>query len=323
MTQYTQVTVFGSTGFLGRYVIDRLADMGCIVRVATRSPASAYFLRTAGTVGQIVPVQCNIHDDVSVFSAMHGSDWVINLVGILTEKGRYNTFDNVHHAFARRVATMAARCSIKRLVHLSALGADLHSKSYYARSKAMGENAVLEAFPNATILRPSVLFGPEDGFFNFFARMANISPFLPLIGGGNTLFQPVYVADVADAVTKALTLPAPAVQGKIFELGGEQRYSFRELLEKMMGITGVRKHLLDIPFPLAKIQGAMLQVLPGKLLTVDQVKQLQYDNVMTGDKPGLRDLGIVPATLDAVLPSYLKCYRPGGRLAGKRQAARS
>jgi len=320
MTHYTQVTVFGGTGFLGRYVIDRLADMGVTVHVATRSPASAYFLRTAGTVGQVVPVQCDIHDDVSVFCAIKGSDFVINLTGIIAEKGKYNTFDNVHHNFPARLATMATRCGVKRLVHVSALGASSQSKSSYARSKAAGESSIMQNFPKATILRPSLMFGPEDNFFNMFARMAAISPIVPLIGGGKTVFQPVYVADVADAVIASLQMDPAKVQGKIFELGGDDRYSFKELLQKMMAITNVPRRLMTIPYPIATLQGAVMQHLPGAVLTIDKVRQLQQDNVLTGMHSGLRDLGITPETLDAILPVYLKRFQPGGRFAGARLA---
>ena len=316
MTHYTQVTVFGGTGFLGRYVIDRLADLGVTVRVATRSPANAYFLRTAGTVGQVVPVLCNIHEDNSVFNAIQGSDWVINLVGILAEKGKHNNFENLHHTFPARLSAMAARCNVKNLVHVSALGASGQSPSAYARSKAMGETAVLLNFPRASILRPSIMYGKEDRFFNFFARMASLSPFLPLIGGGVTKFQPVYVGDVADAILKCLTQENAV--GRIYELTGTDIYSFRDLLEKMMRITGVQKPFLKIPFGLAKVQGAVFQRLPGALLTVDQVKQLQSDNVFSHDKPGLHQLGITPETLDAILPTYLKRFQPGGRFAGTR-----
>lgn len=321
MTQYKQVTVFGGTGFIGRYVVDRLADLGMVVHVATRSPASAYFLRTAGTVGQVVPVQCNIHDDVSVFSALHQSDFVINLVGTLVQRGRHGTFENIHHDFPRRLAMMAARSPVKRLVHVSALAENgPGGMSDYARTKLAGENAVREYFPQATILRPSVVYGAEDSFFNFFARMAGIAPFLPLVGGGHTLFQPVYVGDVADAVVRSLTLPAMTVQGKTFDLVGDEKASFRELMEKMMRVTCVQKPFLPIPFALARIQGAVFQNLPGKFLTVDQVRQLRHNSISDGINPDLYDLGITPQSMDAILPTYLKCYRPGGRFARKHAA---
>lgn len=317
MAHYTQVTVFGGTGFIGRYLIDQLANMGVIIRVATRSPASAYFLRTAGAVGQVVPVICNIHDDASVQKAIEGSDWVINLVGSLTEKGKKESFEKLHHEFPARVAAISKRAGVKRLVHVSALGAFPESPSVYSQTKAKGESAVTNNFPEATILRPSIVFGPEDRFFNFFAKIATLSPFLPLIGGGKTQFQPVYVGDVVKTIVAGLKQPEDHVQGKIFELGGDEVFSFKSLMQKLAQFTGNKSRLVSIPFFIAKIQGAIFQMLPGKLLTVDQVKQLQSNNIVTGNKPGLHDLGITPETLDAILPAYLTRFR-GGRFAYKR-----
>lgn len=318
MTHYTQVTVFGGTGFIGRYVIDQLADLGVTVRVATRSVASGYFLRTAGSVGQVVPFVCDIHDDADVRHAVEGSDWVINLVGLLAEKGKKQTFEKVHHEFPERLAKACARAGVKRFVQLSALGASISGPSNYARTKALGEEAVFRNFPEATILRPSVVFGPEDRFFNMFAQMASILPAVMIVGG-DTQFQPVYVGDVAQAVVKSLT--ASDVQGKVFELAGDERYSFRGLMQKMFDYTGQQKAVVSLPFALAKIQGAVLQHLPGQLLTVDQVRQLRVDNVTTGANPGLSALGIVPETLDAILPQYLKRFYPGGRFAPQKNRA--
>lgn len=319
MAHYTTVTVFGGTGFIGRYLIDQLADMGVIIRVATRSKAGAYFLRTAGSVGQVVPVLCNIHDDASVQKAVAGSDWVINLVGTLVEKGKKGSFEKVHHEFPARLGAIASRAGVKRLVHVSALGASLNSASSYAQTKAKGESALSNNFPEATILRPSVVYGPEDRFFNLFAKLATLSPVLPLIGGGKTLFQPVYVGDVAQAIIAACKQPEEKVQGKIFELGGDEVLSFKQLLEKMAEFTGNQSRLISVPFFAASLQGRILQHLPGSLLTVDQVKQLKNDNVVSGTKPGLSDLGINPETLDAILPPYLTRFR-GGRFAFKRTA---
>jgi NADH dehydrogenase len=319
MAHYTTVTVFGGTGFIGRYLIDKLADLNVIVRVATRSPSRAYFLRTAGTVGQVVPILCNIHDDNSVQQAIQGSDWVINLVGELNEGRGKNSFEKIHHEFPARIAALAAKNKVQRLVHVSALGASLSSKSVYAQTKYAGEVNVSANFPEATILRPSVVYGPEDRFFNFFAKMASIAPFLPLIGGGKTQFQPVYVGDVVKAIIASLKQPEENVQGKIFELGGDEVLSFKSLMQKMAQFTGQKSKLLSIPFPIAKIQGAVFQMLPGSLLTIDQVKQLQSDNVVSGTKPGLHELGITPENLDAILPAYLTRFR-GGRFAYKRTA---
>jgi uncharacterized protein YbjT (DUF2867 family) len=319
MAHYTQVTVFGGTGFIGRYLIDKLADMNVIVRVATRSPASAYFLRTAGTVGQVVPILCNIHDDNSVQQAIQGSDWVINLIGELKDGGGKNSFEKLHHEFPARLAAIAAKNKVQRLVHVSSLGASLQATSLYAQTKAKGESAVANNFPNATILRPSVVYGPEDRFFNFFAKMASIAPFLPLIGGGKTQFQPIYVGDVVKAIIVSLKQPEENVQCKIFEIGGDEVLSFKSLMQKMAQFTGEKSRFLSIPFPIAKIKGAVWQYLPGSLLTIDQVRQLQTDNVVSGTKPGLHELGITPENLDAILPSYLTRFR-GGRFAFKRTA---
>ncbi len=319
MVHYTQVTVFGGTGFIGRYLVDKLADMGVIVRVATRSTASGYFLRTAGSVGQVVPVVCNLHDDASVQKAVQGSDWVINLVGSLNDNSGTNSFEKLHQEFPERLARIATQEHVTRFVHISALGASTQSNSSYAQSKAKGEEAIMAYFPEATILRPSVVYGSEDRFFNFFAKMATIAPFLPLFGGGHTKFQPVYVGDVVKAIIAGLKKPTEAVQGKIFELGGETTYSFKELFEEMFKYTGNPKPMLSIPFFIAKIQGAVMQRLPGSLLTADQVKQLQNDNVVSPDAPGFKELGIIPESLSAILPSYLSRFK-GGRFAFKRTA---
>jgi uncharacterized protein YbjT (DUF2867 family) len=317
MKNKKQITVFGGTGFIGRYVIDRLCDQGYTIRVATRSPSSAYFLRTSGAVGQVVPVACNIFNDASIAEAIAGSSHIINLVGILAEKGR-QTFESVHQYFPASLARLAARNHIERFVQVSSLGAGENASSQYAQSKAAGEKAVLAAFPQAAILRPSIVFGPEDGFFNRFARMAQIMPMLPLIGGGHTKFQPVYVGDVADAIVRSIS--APDVVTGTFELGGDDIYSFKELMEKMFTYTAQPRTLVTVPFALAKAKGAVLQYLPGQLLTVDQVRSLSTDNVISGKYPGLRDFSINPTPLDAILPTYLTRYRPGGRFSKSRAA---
>lgn len=314
----TQVTIFGGTGFIGRYLVDSLADLGVTIKVATRHPQSVYFLRTAGSVGQVVPVLCDIHNDASVANAVAGSDWVINLVGVLTEKGK-NNFDAVHAEFPARLAKAARAANVSRFVQVSALGADKNAASHYARSKAQGETNVLAELPNASILRPSIIFGPEDGFFNRFARLASIAPFLPLIGGGKTLFQPVYVGDVVVAIVACLT-SSKDVQGKIFELAGPEQLSFKDCLQRMMDVTQLQCRLVPVPFAVARIKGAVLQYLPGKVLTLDQVRSLQSDNILSNANPTLKDLGITPTPLDAILPSYLKRYRAGGKFAARRKA---
>jgi NADH dehydrogenase len=315
------ITVFGGTGFLGRHIIWALAKTGAIIRVATRSPYHAYFLRPAGDVAQVVPVFCDIRNDDSVNQVMKGASHAINLVGILNESGR-NTFYRIHVEAAERIAKAAKANNVELLVHVSALGASNDAPSRYGKSKAQGESKVIHAFPRSVVLRPSVVFGPEDNFFNMFAAMARISPFLPLIGGGRTKFQPVYVGDVAQAVNNILTDPAQEKYfGQIYELGGPRVYSFRELLEAMKGCTRQDVRLAPVPVPVAKLMGFFASILPGKPLTVDQVRSLQKDNVIEAGTPGLKELGVDPTGLDAILPTYLSQYVPGGKFAKKRQAS--
>lgn len=303
------VTVFGGSGFIGRYVVQRLARAGWQVRVAVRRPNDALFLKTSGDVGQVTPVAANIRDDRSVAAAVAGADAVINLVGILYSSGK-QSFDAVQAKGAARIAAAAKAAGAARFVQISAIGADPSSDSAYARSKAEGEQAVKLAFPNATILRPSIVFGPEDDFFNRFARMAMMSPVLPLIGGGHTKFQPVYVADVADAVARALE--DDGAMGKTYELGGPRSYTFRALMEMLLKEIGRCRLLVPLPFALASLQGAILQMLPINLLTVDQVRLLKRDNVVGANALGFKDLGLTPTALEAILPSYLDQYRPLG-----------
>jgi NADH dehydrogenase len=306
------VTVFGGSGFIGRYAVRRLARDGWEVRVAVRRPDEALFLKPAGHVGQVTPVAANIRDDFSVRAAVDGADVVVNLVGILHQSGRQR-FSAVQAEGAGRIATAAAAAGATRFIQLSAIGADAGSASAYARTKAAGEAAVRAAFPAATILRPSIVFGPEDGFFNRFARMAMTAPALPLIGGGGTRFQPVYVLDVAEAIARAALDPA-AHAGKTYELGGPRSYSFRALMQILLQEIGRKRALISIPFPLASFQGLVLQSLPfiAPPLTADQVTLLKRDNVVAPQALGLQDLGIVPTALEAVLPSYLDRYRRQG-----------
>ena len=303
------VTVFGGSGFIGRYVVQRLARAGWQVRVAVRRPNEALFLKTSGDVGQVTPVAANIRDDRSVAAAVAGADAVINLVGILYASGK-QSFDAVQAKGAARIAAAAKAAGATRFVQISAIGADPSSDSAYARSKAEGEQAVKLAFANATILRPSIVFGPEDDFFNRFARMAMMSPVLPLIGGGHTKFQPVYVADVADAVARALE--DEGTMGKTYELGGPRSYTFRALMDMLLKEIGRCRLLVPLPFALASLQGAILQMLPIKLLTVDQVRLLKRDNVVGANALGFKDLGLAPTALETILPSYLDQYRPLG-----------
>lgn len=314
------VTVFGGSGFLGRHVVQALARRGYRVRVACRRPDLAGHLQPLGNVGQIRAVQANLRYRWSVDRAVEGADVVINLVAILYESGRQK-FDAVHDFGARAVAE-ATRAAGARLIHISAIGADGDAASDYARTKALGEEAVLETVRDAVIFRPSILFGPEDEFFNKFADMARFSPALPLIGGGNTKFQPVYVGDVAEAIARAVDGKAKA--GTTYELGGPEVLSFRQCMEKMLEVTGRKRWLVNLPFGIARLKAWFLQLLPNPLLTVDQVKLLESDNVVSGaaerDGRTLTGLGIAPHTLDVILPSYLWRYREAGQFTANKPA---
>jgi NADH dehydrogenase len=303
------VTVFGGSGFLGRHTVRALARAGWRIKVATRHPNRAFFLRPLGAVGQIDFVKCDVADAESVARAIMGSNAVVNLTGILFEKGQ--SFDDVQAEGAAHVAQAAAAAGIGALVHVSAIGAAADSDANYAVTKAEGELAVREAFPNAVILRPSIIFGPEDGFFNKFAEMARFLPALPLIGGGHTRFQPVFVGDVAQAIQVALSRQ----DGRIYELGGPSVYSFKELLQLILRETGRRRLLVPLPFWLASIKAMFLQLLPNPLLTPDQVRLLKKDNVVAPTAAGLSDLGITPTSVEAVIPSYLWRYRAKGEYA--------
>ena len=299
-------TVFGGSGFIGRYVVQDLARDDWQVRAAVRRPDEALFLKTAGVVGQITPVAANVRDRASIAQAIAGADAVINLVGILHEGGRQR-FQAVHVEGARMIAEEAARAGARHLVHVSAIGADPNSASAYARTKGEGEAAVRLAFPGATILRPSIVFGPEDGFFNRFAQMSMLSPALPLIGGGRTRFQPVYVGDVAEAAVRAID--NREAQGRTYELAGPKAYSFAELMRLMLNETGRKRMLVPLPFPIASLMGAVLQCLPNPQLTADQVRLLKRDNVPTAGSAGLADLGITPTAVETIIPTYLDRFR--------------
>ena len=306
-------TVFGGSGFIGRYIVKRLAKEGWVVRVAVRDPGAAHFLKPLGNVGQIVPMPVRIQDRESVEWAVKGADAVFNLVGILYESGRGQRFEDVQHTGAGQIAQVAAEVGVKGLVHISAIGADETSESSYARTKALGEKAVRQAFPDATILRPSIVVGPEDGFFNRFAAMARVSPALPLIGGGKTRFQPVYVGDVADAAMAAVH--ETAAKGQTYELGGPRVYTFKQLMELMLKVIRRKRLLLPIPFEVADMQARIAQLLPKPPLTRDQVKLLKNDNVVASDAKTFADLGITPQAIEVILPRYLDRYRVGGRFA--------
>lgn len=304
------ITIFGGSGFIGRHLVQRLAKQGWMIRIATRRPSAAEFLKPMGEVGQITPIRAPIQDGVAVEAAIQGAQAVVNLVGILFERGAQR-FATVHAHAAQSIAAAAAAAGAERLVHISAIGADRHAEADYARSKGAGEAAVKTAFPEATILRPSIVFGPEDDFFNRFAAMARLSPALPLIGGGHTRFQPVYVGDVADAI--AICLRRPDTKGKTYELGGPRVYTFKELLQVMLAEIRRRRLLVPLPFALADLEAAVLEWLPVPPLTRDQVKLLRRDNVVSKGALTLADLGITPTSVEVILPTYMERYRPGGR----------
>ena len=319
------VTIYGGSGFVGRYIAQRAAKAGWRVRVAVRRVDEALFVRTYGVVGQVEPVPCNIRDDASVKAASTGADVVVNCVGILAPEGR-NTFAAVQAEGAGRIARLAAENGVKRMVQISAIGADATSDSLYARTKAAGEGAVLEHMPRAVILRPSIVFGPEDQFFNRFAGMARSLPVVPIVGA-RTKFQPVYVDDVAAAAE--LAIEGKAAPG-IYELGGPDVDTFRELMEVMLKVIQRRRLIVNQPFWMARSLGWGFDVM-GKLslgllkgpLTLDQVRNLARDNVVSPEARSFADLGIKPVSMEAVLPDYLWRFRPSGQYAATKASARN
>jgi NADH dehydrogenase len=319
------VTIFGGSGFLGRYISRRLAHQGWRVRVACRRPEEALFVRTYGVVGQVEPIFCNIRDDDSVRAALIGADAVVNCVGVLAEKGR-NTFHAVQEEGPERIARLAAEEGVARMVHVSAIGADEESPSEYARSKAAGEAGVLRHMPDAVILRPSILFGAEDAFFNRFASMAQVSPVIPVVGA-NTKFQPVHVDDVAHAAElAAIGKAAPG----IYELGGPDTHTFRELIVQMLRMIRRRRLVIGLPFGIGRLMagiGGLVQALSLGLvrapITADQVANLQSDNVVGTGAKGFADLDISPIAMEAVLPDYLWRFRPSGQYLAIKESARN
>lgn len=319
------VTIFGGSGFVGRYIARRMAKEGWRVRVAVRRPNEALFVRPYGVVGQVEPILANLRDEASVRAALHGSDAVVNCVGILAERGK-NRFDAVQAEGAARIARLAAQEGVARLVHVSAIGADAESDSRYSASKAKGEEGVLAAFPSAVILRPSIIFGPEDQFFNRFAAMTRMGPLLPVVGA-ETRFQPVYVDDVAQAAVMGVLGTA---KPGIYELGGPEVNSFRGLMQRMLGVIRRRRLIVNTPFWIARIMAAAFDALQtvtlglchNGLLTRDQVRNLARDNVVGQGRMGFAELGITPTAMEAVLEEYLWPYRPGGQYAEIKESAR-
>jgi len=307
----TRIVIFGGSGFLGRYIINRLSQSGARLIAAVRRPEEASFLKTMGVVGQVEVIAANIRNAESIQKAVAGADIVINSVGILYQSGPQK-FETVQAKAPGWIGKAAKEAGAQRFIHISAIGADEKGQAQYAKTKAAGEKAAQEAFPEVTILRPSVVFGPEDQFFNMFASMGRFAPVLPLIGGGKTKFQPVYVGDIAEAVEKALQTPDS--QGKIYELGGPHCLSFKEVLCYIRTEARQSFCLASLPFGLATLQASVMQLMPKPLLTVDQVTLLKKDNVVHPDALTFEDLGLLePKSIYAIVPDYLWQYRPSGR----------
>ncbi|MEO0636498.1 MAG: complex I NDUFA9 subunit family protein [Pseudomonadota bacterium] len=308
------VTVFGGSGFVGRYVCGELAKRGYRVRAAVRRPDLAMHLQPLGPVGQVQAVQANLRYRWSVDRAVEGSDHVINLVAILAEGGK-QTFNAIQKEGAASIAQSCGQHGVG-LTHISAIGADEASTSAYGRTKAAGERAVIDAVPDATIIRPSIIFGTEDAFFNRFAKMATLSPIIPLVGA-DTRFQPIYVDDVAQAIVNAMEGKGRA--GTTYEVGGPEVKSFRELIEQMLEVIGRRRRIANIPFPIATLQGKILGMLPNPPITADQVELLKQDNIVSAEAKAdgrtIEDLGVAPTALASVLPNYLYVYRDKGQYA--------
>ena len=303
------VTVFGGAGFIGRHIVQRLAAAGHSIRIAGRDTERAARLCTMGGVGQITPIAASVTDEASSARAVAGADIVINLVGILFES-RAGDFQRIQAEGAGRVARLAAAAGAKQFLHLSAIGADAASPSLYTQTKAAGEAAVLAAFPGAIILRPSVVFGAEDQFFNRFAGLAALLPFMPVVAG-ETRFQPVYVGDVADAAMAALA--DPAASGKVFELGGPRVMSMRQVLRYILDVTGRRRPMIALPEGFVRLQARLGELLPTPPLTRDQLILLGKDNVVSPNALGFQALGIEPKAVEAIVPSYLSRFRAGGQ----------
>lgn len=318
------VTIYGGSGFLGRYVARRLAKDGWRIRVACRNPNEAMFVKPYGSVGQVEPVFCNIRDDDSVRSVMRGADAVVNCVGTFDAFGK-NNFDAVQAEGAERIARIAAEESVARMVHVSAIGADAEAESDYARTKAEGEAGVLRHMPDAVILRPSIMFGTEDQFFNRFAGMTAFSPVLPVVGG-ETRFQPTHVDDVAHAAQ----LGVEGAAGGIYELGGPDVNTFSELMQQMLDVIRRRRLVFNMPWWIARLTANVFRFaqivslgLVKPMITQDQVKSLRVDNVVSEGGKGFADLGITPASMEAILPDYLWRFRPSGQYAAIKESAKN
>lgn len=304
------ITIFGGSGFIGRHLMRRLTAKGYRIRLASRDPEDATDLMTQGSVGQIVGLKTNVRNQASVERAVRGSDIVINLVGILYESGA-QTFGAVHVDAAERIAKASKQAGVRHLIHMSALGADRAHEAGYARSKAVGEELAATEFPGATILRPAVVFGRDDDFFNRFARILALSPVFPLVDGGKMKMQPVWVQDLAEAILRIIETPDQ--QGKTWEFTGPDIYSLRDLMSKILDATGRKCLLLPVPAGVMSVMAFFMGLIPGRPpLTTDQVKLLKVDNVASGQYPNLADLGITAGRIDAIVPQYLQRYKKGG-----------
>ena len=316
------VTIFGGTGFLGRYIVNRLSKLGYIINIVTRTPNEAIYLKTSGNVGQVKLTEgsfSNLNNFTSLFKT---SDIIINCVGILNEEGD-QTFKKLHTDIPEKLAILAKKSGVKKFIHISSIGANPNSDSKYSKSKGIAEVKILKAFPEAIIFRPSIVFGSEDQFFNLFSQISCISPILPIVGG-KTKFQPVYVDDIAKMVVGVLQIEAPNTKknNRIYELGGPEIISFRSLMVKMLSVIYRKKLIINLPFWLAKAMCPLILILNKLtfkkiplLITEDSVKQLKYDNVVSEEYMSFEDLEIKPKSLDLILPSYLKRYRPRGNFS--------
>jgi len=316
------VTIFGGTGFLGRYIVNRLSKLGYIINIVTRTPNEAIYLKTSGNVGQVKLTEgsfSNLNNFTSLFKT---SDIIINCVGILNEEGD-QTFKKLHSDIPEKLAILAKKSGVKKFIHISSIGANPNSDSKYSKSKGIAEVKILKAFPEAVILRPSIVFGSEDQFFNLFSQISCISPILPIVGG-KTKFQPVYVDDIAKMVVGVLQIEAPNTKknNRIYELGGPEIISFRSLMVKMLSVIYRKKLIINLPFWLAKAMCPLILILNKftfkkipLLITEDSVKQLKYDNIVSEEYMSFEDLDIKPKSLDLILPSYLKRYRPRGNFS--------
>ena len=303
-------TIFGGSGFIGRHLIRRLTEKGFRIVIATRSPYLHGYLKPLGNPGEIDLEEVNLFDEERLKVLTNNSDVVINLVGILYET-RKQKFDNIHVMFPDLLSRVCAEQNIKKLVHISALGINEKVSAQYMQSKLKGEQDILNNFKNSVIIRPSIVFGPEDNFFNKFATLTEFLPALPLIGGGQTKFQPIYVGDVAKSIVAILE--KEEIDNNIFELGGPEIFTFKELMKILLREIKKKRFLISIPFGMAKFQSYFMQLMPTPLLTPDQVEMLKYDNVVSGQYPSLRDLGIIGTTIQSILPKYIYRFRKGGQ----------